>query len=107
MKLKLSETARVDILASLDHQEAKFKALLKTHNESKSFAKKSLYYGIQGFDVKAISISHAHKKVKALLMQAGFHPDVTIDDMVRWRTELNIKDTEDGNEETKEGSGTV
>ncbi len=104
MNLKLSETARVDILASLDQQEATFNTLLKNHNENKPYNTKSLYIDVQGFDIKAISKSHAHKKIKSFLKQAGFHPSTTLDYMVSWRKQLNIKEVEDETEERKENT---
>lgn len=92
-KLKLSEGARIDVLASLKEREKKLLDSIKEHNESKGFQKKEIYI-VQGFELKGLTQSHAAKRIRKLIMNAGFHPDASKTNFEEWYKELNIVEEE-------------
>lgn len=92
-KLKLAENVRVDVLSSLKIRETKLLNSIKEHNESKGFLKKEVYT-VQGFEIKALNLGHAHKKIKKLLMNSGFHPEATRENFKEWYDKLTIIEEE-------------
>ena len=94
MDLKLSETARQQFLDSFVTREERLKSILKEHNENPSFSKKETYE-LQGFFIKGITLKHATKRLRQLIVRYGFHPDVTQANFDSWHIGLNVVEKEE------------
>lgn len=90
---ELSATAKKQISNNLTMILEKMNQSLNEHNNSKNFCKKEVFE-IQGFKIRAISKSHAYKRVRKLLLDLGAPIGLEADYAINLRLQL-LKDTAD------------